>query len=128
MKTILIADDDPDYLFQMKVKIESFGYRVITADGQKESERILASVRPDLVILDLMMETEDSGFILAHKISRMYPGLPVIIASGVTAETGMDFGPASTGDRSLIKADLFIDKGITAERLEREIHRLTEHR
>ncbi|HRY31931.1 MAG TPA: response regulator [Bacteroidales bacterium] len=126
MKTILIADDDPDYLFQMKVKLERFGYRVITADSQKEAGRILETVKPDLAILDLMMETEDSGFILAHKISRMYPGLPVIIASGVTAETGMDFGPAASGDRSLIKADLFIDKGITAERLEREIQNLMQ--
>jgi hypothetical protein len=39
-----------------------------------------------------MMENEDSGFILCYKLKRMYPEVPVIIATAVSAETGMWFG------------------------------------
>ncbi len=85
-KTILIVDDDMDYLFQMKLKVEQFGFDTITADGQKEAESIIETVRPDLAILDLMMESDDSGFILAYKIKRMYPDVPIIIATAVTAD------------------------------------------
>ena len=45
-KTILIVDDDMDYLFQMKLKVEQFGFDTITADGQKEAEMIIESVNP----------------------------------------------------------------------------------
>jgi DNA-binding NtrC family response regulator len=123
-KTVLIVDDDPDYLFQLKLKIEQFGFDVITAEGQKEAERILESVRPDLAILDLMMENEDSGFILSFKIKKQYPEMPVIIATGVTAETGINFDKGSEGDKNWIKADLFLDKGIRSDQLQKEINKL----
>ena len=123
-KTILIVDDDMDYLFQMKLKIEQFGYEAITADSQKEAEMIIDSVKPDLAILDLMMETDDSGFILAYRIKRKYPNVPIIIATGVTAETGMSFDINSEEGQQWIKADLFLDKGIRTDQLQREINKL----
>ncbi|HSW67150.1 MAG TPA: response regulator, partial [Bacteroidales bacterium] len=67
-KTILIVDDDSDYLYQMKIKIEHFGFEVVAAESQAEAERIIESLKPDLAILDLMLEYEDSGFVLANKI------------------------------------------------------------
>lgn len=123
-KTILIVDDDPDYLFQLKMKVQQFGFDVITADGQNEAERVLESVKPDLAILDLMMESEDSGFILSFKMKKKYPDVPVIIATGVTAETGMNFDSNSEGDRNWIKADLILDKGIRSDQLLKEMNRL----
>lgn len=123
-KTVLIVDDDMDYLFQMKLKIEQFGYETITADSQKEAEMIIESVRPDLAILDLMMESDDSGFILAYRIKRKYPDVPIIIATAVTAETGMSFELNSNESQQWIKADLFLDKGIRTDQLQREINKL----
>lgn len=123
-KTILIVDDDMDYLFQMKMKVEQFGFDTITADGQKEAELIIETVRPDLAILDLMMESDDSGFILAYKIKRRYPDVPIIIATAVTAETGITFDINSDENKQWIKADLFLDKGIRADQLQREINKL----
>jgi CheY-like chemotaxis protein len=123
-KTVLIVDDDMDYLFQMKLKVEQFGYETITADGQKEAELIIETTKPDLAILDLMMENEDSGFILAYKIKRKYPDVPIIIATAVTAETGMTFDVNSDENKQWIKADLFLDKGIRADQLQKEINKL----
>jgi DNA-binding response OmpR family regulator len=123
-KTVLIVDDDMDYLFQMKIKVEQFGFETITADGQKEAEMIIETTRPDLAILDLMMENDDSGFILAYKIKRKYPEVPIIIATAVTAETGMTFDINSDENKQWIKADLFLDKGIRADQLQKEINKL----
>jgi two-component system, OmpR family, response regulator len=123
-KTILLVDDDEDYLFQTRLNIEQFGFRVVTSESQYEAEKLLETLKPDLAILDLMMESEDSGFILAFKLKRKYPDVPVIIATAVTAETGMTFSVTSEDDRKWIKADLYIEKGIRADQLHKEIIKL----
>ncbi|MCK9617482.1 MAG: response regulator [Lentimicrobiaceae bacterium] len=123
-KNILIVDDDIDYLFQMKTKVEQFGFSTITAESQKEAEQIIETTKPDLAILDLMMENDDSGFILSYKIKKKYPDVPIIIATAVTAETGMTFDVRAEEDKVWIKADLFLDKGIRADQLQREINKL----
>lgn len=123
-KTILIVDDDPDYLFQLKVAIQDMGFGVITADTQKEAETIIDREKPDLAIFDLMMENQDTGFILCHKMKHRYPDVPIIIASAVTAETGFIFDVNSQEEQDWIKADLFLDKGIRLDQLHKEINKL----
>lgn len=123
-KTILVVDDDIDYLFQTRLNIEQFGFTVITAESQREAEQLIDKMKPDLAILDLMMENEDSGFVLAFKMKKKYPEVPVIIATAVAAETGMSFGLVSEEDKKWIKADLYIEKGIRADQLHKEIVKL----
>lgn len=123
-KVILIVDDDIDYLFQLRIKVEQMGFATITAESQAEAEKVILEMKPDLCILDLMMESDDSGFILGYKIKRKYPDVPVIIATGVTAETGMTFDIRSDEQSQWINADLFLDKGIRADQLQREIKKL----
>lgn len=120
-KRILVADDDFDYLEQMKIFIESFGYEIITAESQKECEELIEETKPDLAIFDLMMENEDSGFILSYKLKKKYPDVPVIIATSVTAETGYNF---ENDAHDWIKADKFMEKGIRPDQLQREINKL----
>ncbi|MFZ4523351.1 MAG: response regulator [Bacteroidales bacterium] len=122
--TILLVDDDQDYLFQLQTRIQNFGYKTITAEGQKEAEELLEKTKPDLAILDLMMENEDSGFILCYKMKKRYPDIPIIIATGVAAETGITFDINDENNRKWIKADRFLDKGIRTERLREEIENL----
>lgn len=123
-KTILIIDDDADYLFLLKNQVEKFGYKVITAESQKEGEEIIASTKPDLAIFDLMMENDDSGFILSYKMKKKYPEVPVIIATAVASETGISFDLDSDDDKTWIKADLYLEKGIRPDQLHREITNL----
>jgi len=122
--TILIVDDDQDYLFQLQAKVQQFGFKTITAESQKEAEVLLEKTKPDLAILDLMMENEDSGFILCYKMKKKYPDVPIIIATGVTAETGISFDINDENNRKWIKADRFLDKGIRSEKLKEEIDNL----
>ena len=123
-KNILIVDDDADFLEQMKFHVENIGHKVTTADSQKEGEKYIESNKPDLAIVDLMMESEDSGFILSYKIKKKYPDVPVIIATAVTAETGMVFGLNKQEEKNWIKADLYLEKNLRPDQLQREINRL----
>jgi len=123
-RKIMIIDDDPDYLGQMVVIIEGLGFEAITAESQKEGEQLLEETKPDLAIVDLMMENKDSGFILSYKLKQKYPETPVILASAVTAETGLNFNIETTDDKTWIKADKFLEKGIRPDQLEREINKL----
>lgn len=123
-KRILIVDDDMDYLYQMKMKVEMMGFETVTAESQAEAEKIINEFKPDLCILDLMMESDDSGFVLSYKIKRKYPDVPIIIATAVTAETGMTFDIRAEESKKWINADLFLDKGIRNDQLQREIKKL----
>ncbi len=123
-KKIMIVDDDIDSLTQLSLYVENFGYEAVTAGSQKEGEALLEAGKPDLAILDLMMENKDSGFILGYKIKKKYPGVPVIIATAVTAETGMVFGLDTPEERSWIRADQYLEKGIRPDQLHREIKKL----
>lgn len=117
-------DDDQDYLYQLKTRVESFGFQTILAESQKEAEELLEKTKPDLAILDLMMENEDSGFILCYKMKKKYPEVPIIIATGVAAETGLSFDLNDENNRKWIKADCFLEKGIRSEKLRQEIDNL----
>lgn len=123
-KTIFLVDDDVDYLFQMQLQLERFGFEVILAESQKEAEELMGLIKPDLAIFDLMLENEDSGFVLCYKMKRKHPNIPIILATAVSTETGFSFGINSEDERKWIKADLYLEKGIRPEQLQCEINRL----
>jgi len=123
-KTIFLVDDDVDYILQMTKMLENMGFEVISAPGQKEAEKIIDEVKPDLAILDLMMENKDSGFILSHRIKKDHPDIPIIIVTALTAETGMIFSLEDENDKKWIKADAYLDKGLRPDQLYREISKL----
>ena len=123
-KTVLIADDDMDTLEQLSFQMKNMGMNVLAAESQKEAEDIIEKTKPDLAIFDLMMDNRDSGFILSYKLKKKYPDVPVIIATAVTADTGMMFGLESVEEKSWIKADLYLEKGLRPEQLQMEIKKL----
>ncbi len=126
-KRVLIVDDDPDILFQMETQVKGMGFDVETAGSQKEAEEFLENNKPDIAIFDLIMEKEDSGFILSYKIKRKYDDVPVIIVSSVTSKTGIFFEMGASNERDWIKADSFLQKGIRPDQLHREITRLLKN-
>jgi CheY-like chemotaxis protein len=123
-RTILVVDDDPDFLFQMEAMLKKAGHRVVTADGQKTAEEILKTLRPDLAVVDLMMEHADGGFALSYHIKKKDPSIPVILVTAVVSETGIEFDAATDEERSWVKADAFLSKPVRYEQLDREMRRL----
>lgn len=121
---IFVADDDPDMVEQLSLLMSAAGYEVVSAGGQQEAEERLMLHRPDLAIIDLMMEEHDSGFILCHEIKKLYPGTPVILLTSVKAATGISFAATTSEQQSWVKADLILDKPARPEQLKNEVHRL----
>jgi DNA-binding response OmpR family regulator len=121
---VLLADDDPDYLFQVAFYLRKSGYDVMAVESQAEAEQVMAKTKPDIAVFDLMMESDDSGFILCYKLKRKYPDVPVILATAVARETGITFGLNSGQDREWIRAYLYLEKGIRPEQLDLEIKKL----
>ncbi len=122
--TILVADDDPDYLFQTVNNLGRAGYKTVAVESQAEAESVIQKMKPSLAIIDLMMEYEDSGFILCYKIKKKYPDVPVILATGVAHETGISFSLDSESEKSWIKADRYLEKGSRPEQFDMEIMKL----
>jgi CheY-like chemotaxis protein len=122
--SILLVDDDEDFLFQHRIQLENAGFDVRTATSRTEAEGLAGEARPDIAIIDLMMERHDDGFVLAHHLKRAHPGLPVILVTAVTAETGMSFKPSSAAEQAWVGADVVLAKPIRFEQLRREIDRL----
>jgi CheY-like chemotaxis protein len=73
-RAILVVDDDPDILKTLCVVLERNGYAVKSAASGREARKVLESWRPDLVILDIIMETDMEGLEVAKDI-RNNPGL-----------------------------------------------------
>ena len=122
---ILVVEDDPDMMEQMKLYLESENYEVVAAANQKEAEPLIKPGAFRAAVLDLMMENPDSGFVLSHKIKKMDPKIPVVIVTSVTRETGYYFDKAHD-PKAWIKADAIIHKELRFEQLKSELRRLME--
>ncbi len=119
MKKILIVDDDPDLQEGQKVFLEGRGYEVVTAGGMEEGLDVLKSTTPDLILVDLMMEHYDAGFVFCAKV-RENPELaelPIIMQTSARDKLG--FTPDSYDEkaRSWMKADRILSKPVPPEDL-----------
>ena len=123
-KKILVVDDDPDIVDQVTMILKQDGHEVHSAGTQDEAEEILLSLKPDLAILDLMMEEKDTGFVLCHRIKKLYPDTPVMMVTAVKAATGLSFAADSALQQSWLKADLLLDMPIRAEVLRNDVNGL----
>ena len=123
-KTVLVVDDDPDFLEQMRVQLQAAGFEVVTAENVEDAKTWLSENKPALVVVDLMMQHFDDGFALAHHIKRIDAAVPVVMVTGVTRETGMSFDASTREERAWIKADAVLNKPVRFEQLQREIKRL----
>ncbi|MDR1726592.1 MAG: response regulator [Acidobacteriota bacterium] len=124
-KKLLFIDDDQDFLEAQEAFFGARGFVVLTAGGTDEALRLLESETPDMIFIDLMMEHFDSGFTLAHRLRReaRFQGTPLVMLSGVAAETGKDFSRDKEGLRSWSQLDDFVDKPASAQRLLKIVER-----
>ena len=78
---ILCVDDDPDVLASLKVVLESGGYEVVTAPDGRAGVRAFREARPDLVLLDLMMEEIDTGTRVLKEMQAIDRRVPIYMLS-----------------------------------------------
>jgi DNA-binding response OmpR family regulator len=123
-RTVLLVDDDPDFLESTGMHLRSLGFEVTRAASVGEARSRFEASCPDIAVVDLMLDEPDGGFILCHMMKRAEEGVPVIVCSAVRSETGLEFGASSEEERRWIKADAWLPKPIRFEELTREIERL----
>jgi CheY-like chemotaxis protein len=133
MKTIpkiLIVDDDPDFIEIGKLSLEGKGYQVLSASSGKEGWETVEKEKPDLIILDLMMEDLDAGMALSNKIKThpQYAQIPILMLTSISRETGMDFTPRSEEEFKKLKVDDFHSKPIKAKVLLEKVENLLRRR
>ncbi len=114
---IIIVDDNQDLLFTMETFLTRNGFEVLTAeDGQKGMD-LIKEARPDLVLLDIMMETTFSGLDVckALRADSDLKTIPIIGISGIGDEMGIRID--KWGDDDYFSVDEFFEKPVDREKL-----------
>ena len=118
--TILIIDDDPDFVAATKAVLESRPYEVLVAyDGDEGLEKARQE-KPDLIILDIIMPRQD-GFKVCEEIKN-HPQLaeiPVIILTSLSQRWGETVFSVTQG--LALEAEDYIDKPVAPDELLRRV-------
>ena len=122
-KKILLVDDDPDIISAFEAILSNKGYDVITAMNKNDGIEKVNTQSPDLAILDVMMDDEHDGFEMSREIKKSYPDLPVIMLTGISEITGVNFR-AAAADPEWLPADEYLDKPVSPEELIETIENL----
>lgn len=124
-KTILIIDDDPDYVKAIRALLQGAGYTVHSATNGADGLRLARSLVPDLVLLDVIMGDPHEGYSMLRQM-RAVPTLartPVVIISSLYTTDLPVFQVSPDG--GWIPADLILPKPVDPARLLAEAARLT---
>ncbi len=117
MPKILVIDDDEDYFIATQLALEAHGMEVEGATTSQEGVAKVLSAKPDLVILDVIMETDDEGFHIAREIREKLNlrELPIIMLSNIhrIRQVPYRFAP----DDEYLPVDIFLDKPVQPDLL-----------
>jgi DNA-binding response OmpR family regulator len=113
---ILIIDDDDDLVHALRLPLEAAGYQVFRAASGNEGLLKVKEVNPDLIILDVMMDTTTEGFHVSLSLRspdprseyQPYSRIPILMLTSIHATTTLRFGP----DKDYLPVDAFIEKPI----------------
>lgn len=80
---ILVVDDDPDIRFTLQVVLEKNGYKYVEASSCEEGLQVYKQTKPDLIIVDLMMEEVDAGTNFVKELRALGNKAPIYMLSSV---------------------------------------------
>jgi two-component system alkaline phosphatase synthesis response regulator PhoP len=123
-KKILIIDDDRDYGEALRIVLESNGYAVDQALNIDDGRKAVEENRPNLIILDVMMDKHTDGFDFCYNLKheeacRM---IPILMVTAVTEKTGFKFSPETDGE--YLQADDYVAKPIPVAELLSRVNKL----
>jgi len=115
MAKILMIDDDPDIIEAVRIPLEARGHEVQAASSGPEGLRRVKEVNPDLIILDVMMDTYTEGFHVSLTLRNRahdseyaaYRNVPILMLTSIHQSTKERFGP----DEDYLPVDAFMEKG-----------------
>jgi redox-sensing transcriptional repressor len=85
--SVMVIDDDIDIVNSYKAIIEASGFRVSYAQNGEDGMKMVTKEQPDLIVLDIMMEKPDSGFIFLNELREKGLSIPVILCSSIAKAT-----------------------------------------
>jgi len=118
-KQILIVDDDPDQRLTVRLPLEAAGYTIHEATNFDEGLVVAKQIKPDLIILDVMMDSATAGFQLALSMHSPDPDsefkefreTPIIMLTAIHSTTSLRFGP----DEYYLPVNDFLDKPVNPD-------------
>ena len=118
---ILIIDDDDDIVLAMRLPLEAAGYRVFRAATSDEGLQSVKAITPDLILLDVMMDTTTAGIQVSLTLRNPEPAseyaafreIPILMITAIHATTPLRFAP----DHDYLPVDAFIEKPIEPDEL-----------
>jgi len=121
---ILIVDDDPDFVEATRTILESKAYEVEPAHNKNEAMEKISQLKPDLILLDIMMERLVDGFTICYKLKHdpELKHIPVLAISAITERTGFKFSPITDGE--YFEAEDYVEKPIKADDLLQRVEKL----
>jgi CheY-like chemotaxis protein len=127
---IVTIDDDPDVLEVLRIALEANNYEVYAASNGTDGLRLVKEVRPELIILDVMMDTITEGFQVSYQLRSQDPKseyqqfskIPIIMLTGISQKMDMKFSPEKDGE--YLPVDEFVQKPIRVESLLEKVKKL----
>jgi len=113
---ILLIDDDEDFRISIRTLLEGHNYQVIEADSGSQGLQMLKQEEPDLIVLDIMMETIDEGYSLNQIIKfqkqyEKYKNIPILMVSSIQQDPLTRF-PKAAGQVDMIIPDHYMTKPV----------------
>lgn len=123
-KTVLLVDDDKEYINSLEELLTSVGYKVLIAYNGKEALAHTEKTRPDAIILDVMMDSDTEGFEVSRVISKTdaLNGLPVILVTGISREMNLPF--RFEPHKELLPVKAVVDKPVDPSDLLKKLEEL----
>ena len=104
----MVVDDDVDIVEAIQLVLDREGYETAPAYNRQEGMQQVADFKPDLIILDVMMDEPDDGIAMAQELRREGFKKAILMLTNVVRVTGMKYGP----DDELVPVDEFHEKPI----------------
>ena len=127
-KKILLVDDDRDLLLSVEAYLSARGYEVATAHNGKEAYAGILADRPDLIVLDVMMDYDEEGMVFAGALKTDGPtrDIPIIMLSGFSADDRVREKVLASLMGQDWPADTFMQKPVRLAELAERIKTLLE--
>ena len=122
MARILIVDDDPDVVEFTTIILKKEGFAVSSASNIIEGMAKLLKDKPQLIILDVMMDQPDDGFVMAQDIRAKGIRTPILMLTSVGKALGISFGK----DKEMLPVDEFQEKPLDPKILVKKVKALIE--
>lgn len=121
MALIALIDDDPDIIDASSLVLKSKGYEIVSAANPEDGYKIVIDCKPDLIILDVMMDEPDDGFFLAQKFRRDGITIPIIMYTSISKAIGFEYGSGE-----MVPVNDFVEKPISPEQLVQKVESLLQ--